>query len=349
MPTTTATPASTPTPKPPSTPTPKPTPIPTPLHLFKNVTVYFIDVGQGDSVFIDTPTLDMLIDGGPREAGDIVLGYLRHLNVTRIDFVVATHPHEDHIGGLVTVLTAYNTTQIPLVIDSGFTTATKTYEEYIDLAKQRTVVHASRGQVFMLDVNVNVTVLNPTSPLEFEGANDNSIVLKMQALNVTFLFTGDSEEASEASILAAGFNLTSTVLKVGHHGSRTSTSPAYLEAVNPEVAVISVGEENRYGHPHQETLERLAAKGVTVYRTDLDGTVIITTDGVNYSVKTEKPSPIPTPTLTPSSTTPSPTSTPFSTSSPASSNVVIAHVHYDTTGNDNDNLNDEYVIRMKEA
>lgn len=177
------------------------------------------------------------------------------------------------------------------------------------MADQRTVMHAVRGQSFFLDTNVNVTVLNPTHPLEFENANDNSVVLKMQVCNVTFLFTGDGEAPSEASVLAAGFDVKSTILKVGHHGSRTSTSSAYLEAINPEVAVISVGEGNPYGHPHQETLDKLASGGVTVYRTDLHGTVIITTDGVKYSVEAEKlrPTPTPTPTPTPPPPTPLPT------------------------------------------
>lgn len=264
------------------------TPTPAFIPLSSNVTVHFIDVGQGDSIFIDTPDLDMLIDGGTRGAGATVVEYLRALNVTRIDLVVATHPDSDHIGGLITVLTEYNMTSAPKVFDSGFTKDTVTYEDYIALAQQRTVEYASRGQVLDLDTYVNVTVLNPTSPLEFQDSNENSIVLRMQVLNVTFLFAGDSEAESEASILNAGLNVTSVVLKVGHHGSETSTSLAYLEAVSPEVAVISVGEGNRYDHPHQETLDKLGSRGVVVYRTDLDGNIIVTTNGMDYSVITMK-------------------------------------------------------------
>lgn len=260
---------------------------PPPFPLSGNVTVHFIDVGQGDSIFIDTPDLDMLIDGGTKGAGTTVVQYLQALQVTWIDFVVATHPDSDHIGGLITVLTEYNVTCAPTVVDSSFTKDTNTYRDYIALAQQRTVEYASRGQVLVLDTYVNVTVLNPTSPLEFHDANENSIVLKMQVLNVTFLFTGDSEAESEASILNAGLNVTSIILKVGHHGSETSTSPAYLEAVNPEVALISVGEGNRYDHPHQVTLDKLVGKGVIVYRTDLHGNFIVTTDGIDYSVRTE--------------------------------------------------------------
>lgn len=256
--------------------------------LTSNVTVYFIDVGQGDSVFIDTPNLDMLIDGGPRGAGNAVVEYLRGLGVTRIDYVVATHPDADHIGGLITVLTEYNATYTPTIIDSGYVAETETYQDYITLANQRTLEYAVRGQVYVLSAYVNVTVLNPQNPLEFDDTNDNSVVLKLQVFNVTFLFEGDCEAESEASIMEAGFNLTSIILKVGHHGSQDATSPAYLEAVNPKIAVISVGLGNSYGHPDQETLGKLADMGVIVYRTDLNGNIVITTDGINYYVTTEK-------------------------------------------------------------
>jgi len=254
----------------------------------ENVTVHFIDVGQGDAIFVDTPALDMLVDGGSRAAGETVVDYLQELDVTRIDIVVATHPHADHIGGLITVLSEYNVSQIPLVVDSGYEATTVTYQDYITSVGQRTFQTVARGDILTLDESVYVTILNPTSPLEFDDANDNSIVLILQVYNVTFLLTGDSEAMSEASIQAAGFDLRCTILKVGHHGSRTSTSPAYLEAIDPDVAVISVGEGNRYDHPHQETLDKLAAESLTVYRTDLHGTVEITTDGVDYSVKTEE-------------------------------------------------------------
>ena len=279
---------SSPPPEPEPEPLPTLTPSPPLTPPTENVTVHFINVGQGDAIFVDTPTLDMLVDGGSRAAGETVVDYLQELNVTRIDIVVATHPHADHIGGLITVLTEYSTSQIPLVIDSGYEATTVTYRDYITLVGQRTFQTAARGDSLTLDESVYVTILNPTSPVEFDDANDNSVVLLLQVYNVTFLLTGDSEAISEASILAAGFDQRYTVLKVGHHGSRTSTSPAYLEAIDPDVAVISVGEGNRYDHPHQETLDKLAAEGLTVYRTDLHGTVEITTDGIDYSVRTEE-------------------------------------------------------------
>jgi hypothetical protein len=177
-----------PEPDPESTPSPMPT-IPS-IPLTENVTVHFIDVGQGDSIFVDTPALDMLIDGGPRSAGQKVIGYLQTLNVTRIDFVVATHPHADHIGGLITVLEEYSIFQIPVVIQSGDEATTVTYQDYIASLGSRTVQVAVRGSIIVLDEGVNITILNPTSPLEFDEANDNSIVMMLRVYNVTFLFTG---------------------------------------------------------------------------------------------------------------------------------------------------------------
>ena len=175
-----------------------------------------------------------------------------------------------------------------LWFQARFSPRTETYQDYIALVNQRTLEYAVRGQVYVLSTYVNATVLNPQNPLEFDDANDNSVVLKLQVLNVTFLFEGDCEAEAEASIMRAGFNLSSISLKVGHHGSRTATSSAYLEAVNPKIAVISVGLGNRYGHPHQETLDKLSDMGVIIYRTDLNGDIVITTDGINYSVTTEK-------------------------------------------------------------
>jgi competence protein ComEC len=177
---------------------------------------------------------------------------------------------------------------VPTVYDSGFKAATKAYNEYIALARKRNFITAERGQTIKLDSISWITILNPPQPPPFDDPNNNSIVVKLQVNSISFLFTGDAEETAERSILNARLDVESTILKVGHHGSRTATSPDFLRAVNPEVAVISVGKDNNYGHPHQETLDKLAAEGVKVYRTDVNGTITISTDGENYVIITAK-------------------------------------------------------------
>lgn len=250
-----------------------------------NVTVHFINVGQGDYIFIDTQEKDVLIDGGPKSAGTAVVQYLFRLNITHIDVIIATHPHEDHIGGLITVMQQFDSYgySIQTVYDSGFNWSTTTYQEYIALAKKYNFTLAERGQRIQLDSISWMTILHPAQPPPFNDPNNNSIVVKLQVNTVSFLFTGDAEKEAEQSILNAQVDIKSTILKIGHHGSETSTTIDFLRVVNPKVAVISVGKNN-WGHPNPETLNRLATQGVDVYRTDIDGTVIITTNGTNYAI-----------------------------------------------------------------
>lgn len=253
------------------------------------VKVYFFDVGQGDSILIDTDGLDVLIDGGPRSAGSTLMSYLSNLGVSQIAYVVATHPHEDHIGGLITVLGSSIT--VSVVLYNGESATSQVYHDFIGLAQGKITI-AQRGQTFNLSANVNFTVLNPIQPLEFSDMNSNSIVLRLQAGNVAFLFTGDATFDAEESVMAAGLNLSSQVLKVAHHGSRYATSAEFLEAANPTYAVVSAGLGNPYGHPHAETVQRLLAKGVTVYATYASGTIVMGTDSQTVYVY-GNPTPIP--------------------------------------------------------
>ena len=264
------------------------------LPLDENVTVHFIDVGQGDSIFVDTPGLDMLIDGGLKGQGDTVVAYLQELGITRIDYVVATHPDRDHIGGLIKVFWAYDENHAPRVIDNGEEreSGKEPYTEYVGLRNTRDNDVAFRGYSFLLDDCVNVTILNPVIPLEFpdgdaRSRNENSVVLRMVVGEVVFLFTGDAGEKAETSMLNAGMELDASILKVGHHGSEYSTSTSFLNAVDPDVAVICVGK-NTYGHPRPVIITRLDNIGAKIARTDKNDDLRITTDGIEYEVLAER-------------------------------------------------------------
>ncbi len=306
----TPTPSGTPTPaitpRPEATATPERTPTlaaPSPSPTPEVLTMHFIDVGQGDAILIDKGDTDILVDGGPSSTN--VLAYLQGQDIADIDLLVATHPHADHIGGLPDVLAQYQVSEIWV---DGDTATSQTYQKFAAaVASEGATVHkVARGYTTQMN-GLDIAVLNPTSQLT-DDPNEDSVVLRLTCGEVSVLLAGDATSDSEASMLAAGLALDSDVLKVGHHGSSTSTSAAFLAAVTPKDAVISVGAGNTYGHPHQETLDRLTAAGATVHRTDQDGTVVLTSDCSTYAVTTSgAPPPTPPPGATP---TPAPTSTP---------------------------------------
>jgi competence protein ComEC len=241
------------------------------------VTVHFIYVGQGDSILVDAQGVEVLIDGGPTSAGSIVLGYLSRLGVSHLSLMVATHMHEDHIGGLIAVLKS--SIQVDEVLTNNESYTTQSYTQFIALAQTHTLIVAQRGQVYTLTSTVNMTVYNPMQPLEFTDQNENSIVLKLQAGETSFLLEGDASSGAEASMITAGLNLHSNLLKVGHHGSAYATTDAFLSSVQPTYAVISCGLNNQYGFPAPETLQRLSNHSVVTYGTYSSGTIIATSDG----------------------------------------------------------------------
>ena len=247
--------------------------------------VHFIDVGQGDAVLIQTPSINMLIDGGDR--GSTVVDYLKAQGVSSLDLVIGTHPHADHIGGLINVLQS-----IPVkeVIDPGVVHTSKTFEDYLTLIDIKDIKFTvgRAGMVRDFGDGAAMLIVHPTS-LDNANINDTSIVVRLTFGQGSFIFTGDAERLSEEQILTRGYDLKSTVLKVGHHGSNTSTSTSFLDAISPKVAVIMVGEDNRYGHPHNETLSRLINAKIDVYRTDIHGTIVITTNGQTFEVNQKQP------------------------------------------------------------
>jgi len=255
----------------------------------ETITVHFIDVGQGDSIFIDTSGLDVLVDGGPRAAGATVVEYLGNLSITKIDLMVATHMDADHIGGLITVLSS--AIQVNEVRINNQTSTTATYNDFMSVANTHSVKAAQRGDMYILTQNVNLTVLNPLQPLEFSTQNENSVVVRLQIGESSFLLMGDAEINTEASILQSGLEVDSDVLKVGHHGSNTATSETFLNAVSPLTATISAGENNQYDHPHQETLDKLFASGITVYGTYRSGSIVATASSTSINFLPE-PQPI---------------------------------------------------------
>jgi competence protein ComEC len=260
--------------------------------------VHFIDVGQGDATLILSPEgKTILIDGGEADTG--VVEYLKGLGVNRIDLMVATHPHSDHIGGLVQVLQYMS---VAKVVTNGQPNTTSTYENFLDAiaSDQVEYVEVKRGDTISAGSLV-FTVLNPESNTG-DDLNNNSLVLRLVYGNVAFLFEGDAEKDAEVSILGSGLPVQAQILKVGHHGDRAASSPDFLARVEPEIAVYFAGAGNEFGYPHPETLEALRALGAQVYGTDQDGTIVVTTDGNSYTVSSRRAQASPTPTMRPTAT-----------------------------------------------
>lgn len=245
--------------------------------LISGLTVHFLDVGQADSILIQTHSgTNVLIDGGNNADGEAVVSYLKAQGVRHLNAVIATHPHEDHIGGLDTVLNEFPVDQVYM---PNAVTTTRTYEDFLLAVKssKATVIQARAG--VKLDVpGLEAVFLAPNGDY-YEDLNDYSAVLKVRFGSVSFLFAGDAESVSEAEMLKAGYDLRANVLKVGHHGSDSSTSSLFLARVAPKYAVISVGAHNDFGHPSEAVLGRLSDAGVKVYRTDRDGTIVMKSNG----------------------------------------------------------------------
>ncbi len=237
-----------------------------------------------------------LIDGGEKNTG--ILPFLQSLGIARIDLMVATHPHADHIGGLVQVLEVMPVSQ---VVTNGQISTTSTFEQFLNGVARDQAAFSIAKQGDILNAGaMTISVLSPAS-LSSEDSNNNSLVLRLDYGQVSFLFMGDADQEAETTMVNAGLVSPVDILKVGHHASGTASSLAFLSAAAPSVAIYTAGTGNTYGHPHAITLSHLADAGAEIYGTDVNGTILVTTDGETYQVDTSKGETVipPLPSVTP--------------------------------------------------
>ncbi|MCL5772529.1 MAG: MBL fold metallo-hydrolase [Actinobacteria bacterium] len=254
----------------------------------KNLIVHYIDVGQGDSELIQIPgNINILIDGGPKSSSDKVVLYIKSLGIDKLNIVISTHPHEDHIGGLVSVINSF---KVDNVIDTGVNHTSATFKEYLKAVKAKNINYLtpSPGESFDLGTNVKLIVCGPYKRYNSD-LNNSSVVVKLIYGSTSFLFEGDAESKEESQLISGGIELSATVLKVGHHGSKTSSTLKFLKKVNPKISVISVGKGNSYGHPAKTTIDNLLSLGSSVYMTDTEGDIIIESDGSDVNVTRGSP------------------------------------------------------------
>jgi len=251
--------------------------------------VHILDVGQADCILIQGPEKTMVIDGGESENGPGIVQYLQDQGVEKIDYYLNTHPHADHMGGITQVMKAIPTGEFfHHPVPEQYTPTTRGYQKLMQYLADNKIKTTSLGPGDTLDLGGGAVIAYLAPLEEYDDMNNNSLVGRLTFGNRAFLFTGDAEKKSENAILKSGAELSADVYSVPHHGSNTGVTQAFLDAVGPEYATISVGKNNDYGHPHQETLEKLAAAGVPCLRTDLLGDIVIATDGDSLEITTDR-------------------------------------------------------------
>ena len=249
--------------------------------------IYFFDVGQGESTLLVLPgDINILVDTGSPAAGPILVENIRSLGIDRIDHLILTHPHDDHMGGIFNI---YHSMKVLNFYDNSFDNhESNLFDDYVQLVRKDQsryhVLHA--GKVLNFD-SLRIDVLNPIHPTT-GIINEDSIVLRLSRGNINILLTGDVRNIGEKRILDSAGDIKSHILKVGHHGDSNASTEAFLEMIKPEIAVISAGKDNKYAKPHEEALHRINASGASVMRTDLHGHITVETDGTTYSIKAGK-------------------------------------------------------------
>ena len=253
------------------------------LKTNSNLEVYYFDVGQADSILIRENDNNILIDAGNNEDGEKLVNYLKNdLNIEKFNMVVGTHPHEDHIGGLDNVIDSFD---IDTILMPNATSTSKTFENVLDSIEKKDykITVPKINEEFNYN-NINIKVLYTGT--DEKDLNNTSIVLKLTYQNNKFLFMGDATSKVEKKLLNE--DIKSDVLKIGHHGSEYSTTKNFLDKVNPQYAIIEVGKNNTYKHPKEITLDKLNKKNIKIYRTDIDGTIKVASDGNNLKFETLK-------------------------------------------------------------
>ncbi len=262
------------------TPTPTATPTPESTPEIRDMTVHFLDVGQGLSVFVQSDGQNLIYDGGDRETSSFVVAYLKEQGVTTIDYLISSHYDSDHAAGLIGCLNAFD---VKNVISSDYVHDSQTYESFVAAVNQEglTAQHPAVGTEYDFGTG-SFTILAPAG-IDPDDSNDNSVAIKLENGDDSFIFTGDAESSSEAEMCASGIDLDCDVLVLGHHGSATATSWEFLQATVPEYAIVSCGADNSYGHPDKDTMDKLRDMDIQVYRTDKQGTITCTSDGTDLT------------------------------------------------------------------
>lgn len=245
--------------------------------------VHFMDVGQGDAILFQGEDVTILVDAGRHERNDVV-PYLESVGIRNIDALIGTHPHADHIGQFPQVLQAFPVTEVWM---SGATHTTKNFENTIEaiLASEASYEEPRAGDRYKVG-SLTIEIMNPQRISQH--LNNSSISFRATFGHISFVLTGDAEEEMERDMISRGHDLRAHILHLGHHGSNSSNTVPFLNTVQPEVAIYSAGSQNSYGHPHEEVIKRVKKMGIALYGTDVHGTIIVTTDGNNYTVTTEK-------------------------------------------------------------